>query len=124
MKINIQYQIELKDLPEVVADLLDKTYLALSNNCDTLNKFSTRLKNAENPSQIISEIGLFRELLSKEDKRLDDIMCMLAQYQQTESEIFFAEREQVEASLKAKTSITNNSENEKNIENNPIEMTK
>lgn len=95
MKVNIQYQIDLKDLPDHVADLLDKVHESIKVNLPTLENLADRLRH-EDPAQIIAELGLFREFLAEQDKRMDDLTCLIAQYQRTESEIFFAERERDE----------------------------
>ena len=99
MKVRINYQINLRDVPNTIADLIDKICNSINwntsfgSNTQSLSSLARRLRDGENISQIIDDISQYREQLSEIDSSLEDYCYILAQAQKTESEIFLAKKE-------------------------------
>ena len=105
MKVRINYQINLRDVPNTIADLIDKICNSINwntsfgSNTQSLSSLARRLRDGENISQIIDDISQYREQLSEIDSSLEDYCYILAQAQKTESEIFLAKKEIKESSV-------------------------
>jgi len=94
VKVNIMYQVELEEIPNNIADLINKVKCSIEDNLPAKLNFSTNLlyKN-ENVSLVLQQITECRKLLMKFDQNLNDYSFILAQYQKTCGELYMAEKE-------------------------------
>jgi len=94
MKVNITYKIQLQEIPETVADLLEKASYTMQKKSQDVIKIIDRLRNGTITSgDAIEQISKYREMLAEHDSKLEDYCFILAHHQKTEAEVYMAKQE-------------------------------
>ena len=79
-RVNIQYSINLDDLPKKILEMVAETYIRLEESVKTLEKVSTKNEESILTLKVIDNISNCRDKLIDVDVALGDISNLISSY--------------------------------------------
>jgi hypothetical protein len=79
-RVNIQYSINLDDLPKKILEMVAETYIRLEESVKTLEKVSTKNEESILTLEVIDNVSNCRDKLIDVDVALGDISNLISSY--------------------------------------------